>query len=447
MKQPNVLVFFTDQQRFDSTGAHGNPLGLTPHFDGMARRGTHLRHSFTCQPVCGPARACLQTGIYPTRLGCFANNRPLQPQHKTLAHHFGAAGYRTGYIGKWHLADGDCVGAVAPHQRGGYEFWLAANRLEHTSDAYDTRLYDNDEREMKLPGYRVDALADAAIRFLAEPRDEPFFLFLSFLEPHFQNHRDDYPAPRDWETRFIDRWTPPDLQSLNGTAAQHLPGYWGMVKKLDDALGRVLDALHSLDLDNTIVLFTSDHGCHFKTRNEEYKRSCHEASIRVPTAFCGGPFEGGGQVQQLISLIDLPPTLLDAAGIAVPDEMQGRSLLPLLRGQKADWPEEMFVQISESYIGRCVRTRRWKYAVGAPELVHEGAFSSVYDEEHLYDLLADPWELTNLAGLESHRAVADALQNRLLRRMREAGEAPAEIRPATPRRAAQRRVSEKEIWQ
>ena len=112
---------------------------------------------------------------------------------------------------------------------------------------------------------------------------------------------------------------PPDLAALGGSAHQHLGGYYGMVKRLDEALGRLLDALKSLDLlDNTIVLFTSDHGCHFKTRNAEYKRSCHESSIRVPTALSGPGFEGGGQVRQLVSLVDLPPTLLDAAGLPVP---------------------------------------------------------------------------------------------------------------------------------
>src|SRR5205814_2291086 len=144
-------------------------------------------------------------------------------------------------------------------------------------------------------------------------------------------------------------------------------GYYGMVKRLDEALGRLLDAIDSLDLqDRTIVVFTSDHGCHFKTRNEEYKRSCHEGSIRVPTALRGPGFDGGGHVRALTSLIDLPPTLLDAAGLPVPLEMQGRSVLPLTRGDRSGWPEEVFIQISEAEVGRAVRTQRWKYGVVAP---------------------------------------------------------------------------------
>ena len=444
-RRPNVVVFFTDQQRWDTTGVHGCPLDLTPNFDRMAARGTHVYHAFTCQPVCGPARSCLQTGLYATQTGCFHNGVPLPPDAKTLAHHFRDAGYRTGYIGKWHLADEE---PVPETKRGGYEYWLAANALEWTSDAYRCELYDNDSRKVHLPGYRVDALTDAAIRFIDERshRDEPFFLFLSFLEPHHQNHRDDFPAPDGYAGRYAGRWMPPDLQALGGSAPQHLGGYFGMVKRLDEALGRLFDALQSLGLaDNTVVLFTSDHGCHFKTRNGEYKRSCHESSIRVPTALCGPGFDGGGQVQALVSLIDLPPTLLDAAGLPVPPEMRGRSLLPLLRREPVDWPEEVFVQISESQVGRAVRTRRWKYAVSAPDkngVCDPG--SETYTEEFLYDLLADPYELSNLAGSEAHREAVDVLRGRLLRRMREAGEGEPIIVPAEPRPGGRRRVSPEE---
>jgi arylsulfatase A-like enzyme len=165
-----------------------------------------------------------------------------------------------------------------------------------------------------------------------------------------------------------------------------------MVKRLDEALGRLRDALRSLSLlDNTIVLFTSDHGNHFKTRNAEYKRSCHDACIRVPGALGGPGFEGGGRLQSFVSLVDLPPTLLDAARLAVPPEMQGRSLLPLLRGETEGWPGEVFLQISESQVGRAIRTRRWKYSVVAPGMRgSEVAGADRYVEECLYDLHADP---------------------------------------------------------
>ncbi|WP_421907510.1 sulfatase-like hydrolase/transferase [Mameliella sp.] len=293
MQTPNVIVFFTDQQRFDTTGLHGNPMGLTPNFDRLARAGTHFANAFTIQPVCGPARSALQTARYPTETGCWRNGRPLPEDAVTMARCFKADGYDTAYIGKWHLAGAE---PVPVDQRGGHDFWRGANMLEFVSDAYDTRLFDEDGQEHRLPGYRVDAMTDAAIRYVTTPREAPYVLTLSFLEPHHQNSVDAYPAPDSWDDTCPPLWVPPDLATLGGTAHGHLKGYYGMVKRLDEALGRLMDALKSTgQLDNTIVFFLSDHGCHFKTRNDEYKRSCHEASIRVPMMATGPGFEGAGR--------------------------------------------------------------------------------------------------------------------------------------------------------
>ena len=449
-KRPNVLIFFTDQQRHDTTGLHGCPLDLTPNLDRVGRAGTHLAHLFTCQPVCGPARSCLQTGQYATTTGVWNNGLGLKDDAVTLADTFNEAGYRTGYFGKWHLApNGEPHGPVDPKYRGGYRDWLASNVLEFTSDAYRTRLWDTDQQPHDLPGYRVDAVADALIRYVNERHDEdqPFFAMASFIEPHHQNHRDDYPAPEGYAERYHGRWTPPDLAALpahrfdassdndhatiGGSAQRHLGGYYGMIKRLDEAFGRVMDALQSLGIaDDTIVLFTSDHGCHFKTRNNEYKRSCHEASIRVPGVLTGGPFTGGGRVDELVSLVDLPATLLDAAGVDVPGSMQGRSVVPLVRERDTEWPKEILVQISESQTGRAVRTGRWKYSVEAPEGAAGNGRSNVYREAFLYDLKADPYELVNRIGHKAFRPVADVMRQRLLRRMVEAGEDEPRIEQA-----------------
>jgi arylsulfatase A-like enzyme len=429
-KHPNVIVFFTDQLRWDCSSLHGNPLDLMPNFDRMARMGTHVSHSFTCQPVCGPARACLQTGKYATTNGCYRNGIYLPRTEKTLGHYFRTAGYHTGYIGKWHLANEKLGwGGVHPAERGGYQEWLASNVLEASSDAYDFVVFDDKGKRVKLPGYRVDAQTDAAIRFIDRNQDRPFFLFNSYIEPHQQNQRDCFPAPDGYAERYMGRWLPPDLAELGGESHRFIGGYYGMVKRLDEALGRMLDALKSLALlENTIVLFTADHGCHFKTRKGEYKRSCHEASIRVPTAFGGGPFQGGGYVDEMVSLVDLPATLLNAANIAVPRAMQGRSILPLLNGRKTRWPEEAFIQVSETEVGRAIRTQRWKYGVTAPDKDPiKDAAADHYVETYLYDLESDPYELNNLAGRPTLRTVANELKRRLLRRMKEAGEAPATI--------------------
>ncbi|HEY4384333.1 MAG TPA: sulfatase-like hydrolase/transferase, partial [Ktedonobacteraceae bacterium] len=148
IERPNVIVFFTDQQRWDTSGIYGNPLHLTANFDRMAQRGTHFYHAFTPQPVCGPARSVLQTGLYATTTGCYRNDIPLPKNVKTLGHYFREAGYNTGYIGKWHLGTKD---PVVEEERGGYEYWLASNILEFTSGPYDTTVYNNDNEPVKLP--------------------------------------------------------------------------------------------------------------------------------------------------------------------------------------------------------------------------------------------------------------------------------------------------------
>lgn len=412
-KQPNILFVLTDQQRWDTCGLHGNPLDLTPNFDAMARRGTHLQNCFTPQPVCGPARSCLQTGCYATRTGAWKNGIALASGLPTLASILSSAGYETGYIGKWHLASSQ---AVEERQRGGYRYWLGANGPEACSRPYRATLFDESGKEVFLPGYRVDAYTDAAIRYLERPRDHPFFLFLSYLEPHHQNNVDAYPAPEGYRERYTGRWAPPDLQALTGTAPRDLGGYFGMVKRIDECLGRLRDALRSLDLlDDTIVVFTSDHGCHFKTRNAEYKRSCHDASLRVPGAIAGPGFESGGERRELFSLIDFAPTLLEAVGIDPPDTMDGESLMPRIdRKPEAPWRDSVFFQVSESEVGRGIRTERWKYAVTAPGAdPWSESRSDEYEEAYLYDLQEDPYELTNLVGFTPLREVASILRRKL----------------------------------
>lgn len=430
-RSPNVVVFFTDQQRWDTTGLHGNPDSPTPNFDALARRGTDVHRSFTCQPVCGPARSCLQTGLYATQTGVFRNGIGIEPGTVNLGARYREAGYQTGYIGKWHLA-ADAVGAVPAATRQGYDYWLGSNLLEFTSLPYDTTLYDINGEPVQLPGYRIDALTDVAIRKITDWKDNPFFLMISYLEPHQQNQWDNFPAPLGYEKAFSTAAIPADLRSLQSTARSHYPGYIGMVKRLDEALGRILEALISLDLmEDTILLYTSDHGCHFKSRNAEYKRSAHESSIRVPTAFSGPGFNGGGRIEQLVSLVDIPPTLLDACNIEVPEEMEGRSILPLLRGESEDWPSTVFFQISEDVVGRGIRTHRWKYAVTAPDTdPFDASAAENYEETVLYDLKSDPHELVNLVDLPSHDDLRRELRRSLRSCIRRIEGYEPEIRPS-----------------
>lgn len=439
-RQPNVLVVFTDQQRWDSVGCYGNPIGLTPNLDAMANRGVQFERAFTCQPVCAPARASLQTGLYATATGVWRNDLALPAHHVTLADHFNAAGYETGYVGKWHLAG---VNPVPKELRGGYRHWRGSDLLEATSHPYGGVVYDNDNQPVELQGYRVDALTDIALNFIRQDRSQPFYLFLSFLEPHYQNDMQRYVAPDGYAKKYADCHVPADMEGLDGDCEKELADYYGMVARIDENFGRLQRELESLEIaDDTIVLFTSDHGCHFRTRNEEYKRSCHESSIRIPMVLDGPLFRRGGRISQLVSLVDLPPTLLAASGLDLPDRMQGRNMLPLVGGATEEWQNEVFVQISESHTGRAIRTERWKYCVIAPGGTGgtdpDDSCSDCYEDHHLYDLQADPHERTNLVGYGEYREITEYLRQRLKERIVAAGEDEPIIRAMSARPAEQK---------
>ena len=433
--QPNLLVFFSDQQRWDTCGCYGQRMDVTPNLDRMAAEGVRFEYAFTCQPVCGPARACLQTGKYATEVGCYRNDIALPLGERTLANWFSEAGYEVGYIGKWHLASQGqelnyTVSAVPPERRGGYEdFWLAADVLEFTSHGYDGHMFDGEGRQVDFKGYRADCQTDFVLDYL-RTRDgqRPFFLFVSYIEPHHQNDHDRFEGPEGSKERFKDFDVPPDLADTEGDWRESYPDYLGCCASLDHNLGRIRAELAQLGRsEDTLILYTSDHGCHFRTRNAEYKRSCHDGSIRIPLVACGPGFRGGQVVRdELVSLMDVPPTLLAAGGVAKPGTMHGRPLQELVEGRAESWPQEAFVQISESQIGRAIRTKRWTYAVMAPDGGdHPG--SDVYHEEYLYDLASDPYQKRNLAREAAYARVRAELAATLKRRMVEAGEKEAEI--------------------
>ncbi|HOP56211.1 MAG TPA: sulfatase-like hydrolase/transferase [bacterium] len=422
-KKPNVLVFFTDQQRWDTVGVYGSPMNLTPNLDALAREGTKFDLAFTNQPVCAPARACIFTGQYATTHKVWRNGFGLKAEDNTLAHCFKKAGYEVGYIGKWHLSPDELgPGYVPPEYRGGFEdYWEAANLLEFTSHPYDTNLYDRDGNLIHISGYRVDALTERVIKFINQSHSNPFFLVVSYLEPHHQNDLNRFVAPDGYREKFSNPFVPYDLRTFPGDWQEQLPDYYGCIARLDEDFGSIVDTLKEKGMfEDTIVVFLSDHGCHFRTRNTEYKRSCHESSIRVPLIFHGPGFNKSLVIPEPVSLINFAPTILDAVNIPVPDTMQGRSAMPLLDRKIKDWKNEIFIQISESCVARAIRTERWKYSVIAED--KDGwldSNSDTYTDYQLYDLYSDPYELVNLAGRREYKGIIEELRERLTAKIEE----------------------------
>ena len=432
----NIIFYFTDQQRWDTCGCFGQPLDITPNLDALAREGVKFDNAFSPQPVCGPCRALFQTGKYPTETGCFRNNIMLPAGVKTLGQYIEEAGYETAYIGKWHLAsDGELekppaidhtVTAIPRELRGGYTgFWRAADVLEFTSHGYDGFVFDENDKRVDFKGYRADCINDMALEFLdGYTGEKPFFMTISQIEPHHQNDRRHYEGPEGSKERFKDFVLPEDLKALGGNAAEEYPDYLGKCASLDENLGRLVAKLKEKGLyENTVILFASDHGSHFLTRNrdehlngyDDYKRSCHDACLHVPLVIAGGPYRGGRTVEELVSTASLPKTILALAGVDVGGAMIGENLLDVVEKKADNRPNEIFAQISESRVGRCIRTARYTYSVYAPGVNGgEAAASDRYADDFLYDMEQDPHQLNNVVTDPAYAQVKAELRARLL---------------------------------
>ncbi len=433
--RPNIVFYFTDQQRPDTIGCYGQKLPVTPRLDAMAREGVRFERAFTPQPVCGPCRAIFQTGRYATDTGCYRNNIMLPRNVKTLANYMEEAGYETAYVGKWHLASSGprrgkneidhTVTAVPLEYRGGYTgYWRAADVLEFTSHGYDGYVFDENNRRVDFKGYRADCIADMALEYLdGYAGDKPFFLTISQIEPHHQNDHRHYEGPTGSKERFAQYELPGDLAALSGDYREEYPDYLGQCAALDENLGRLIDKLKEKRLyDDTVIIFASDHGSHFKTRNrdahlcgsDDYKRTGHDAALRVPLIIRGGAFAGGRVERRMVSTESLPKTILAIAGVDVGDQMIGENLCALIDSDDPGRPNEVYAQIGESRVGRCVRTEDYLYAVYAPGLNGwDAAASAVYADDYLYDMAKDPYQLNNVVSDPAYAAVKAALREKL----------------------------------
>ncbi len=344
--------------------------------------------------------------------------------------------YETAYIGKWHLAsDGELekkptidhtITAIPKQLRGGYTgFWRAADVLEFTSHGYDGYVFDENDNRLDFKGYRADCITDFALDFFDQyDGKNPFFMTISQIEPHHQNDHNHYEGPEGSKEKYKNFVLPHDLEVLKGNAAEEYPDYLGQCASLDENLGRLVARLKKEGLyDNTVIIFASDHGSHFKTRNtdshlngyDDYKRTCHDGALHVPLVIAGGPYKGGVAVEELVSTESLPKTILALAGVDVGDAMIGENLLDVVKKTNDNRPNQVFAQISESRVGRCVRTPDYLYSVYAPGVNGgEAAASDTYADDFLYDLNADPWQLNNVVADPAYAQAKADLRKRLL---------------------------------
>lgn len=423
-RRKNIIFIFTDQQRYDTA----NNV-IMPNLYDLSDDAVTFTDCYTCQPVCGPARACLQTGVYPTESGCFKNGISLPQSITPLAEYFNRAGYDTAYIGKWHLATDknfNCEKtAIPPSRLGGYKYFRGSDVLEFTSHGYDGYIFDEKGNKLDFNGYRADCITDFALEYLDNTSSEkPFFMFLSYIEPHHQNDSGHFEGYRESIEQFRNYPIPDELRHFKGNYEREYADYLSAINRVDYNIGRIRQTLEKKGIyDDTVIIFTSDHGCHFKTRNLEYKRSCHESSIHVPLVIKAAGSKGRTADNRLVSLIDLPPTVLALADIEIPDSFQGNSLCE-------DFSRDcVYIQISESQCARAIRTREYKYCVCAPTYALGMTLpkSPVYVEQYLYSLSDDPMELHNLIKDPLYDKVRLKLRKKLIEEMERAGEGKAVI--------------------
>lgn len=449
MDRPNVLLVMTDQQRGDCLGAdphvptdsHGDPLVFTPNLDALAEAGVLFARNYAPTPSSIPARRCLRTGQTPSTNGCPNwTTEPWDFEH-TISGELGNAGYQTGIVGKLHSQPTrNALGFDHLELQPGaeYDSWLA-ERLPEGMDEYDHGLGPNDWDARPWPYeehlHPTVWTTNRAIDFL-ENRDpqRPFFLNLSYLKPHtpldppqpYWDQYDNAEIPEPYIGDWVDETHGEGLPDHPTTDAWRadLPtrairrarvGYYGLITHIDHQVWRVFDLLRSQgEWENTLVIFTSDHGEMLGDHHLWRKVFAYEGSARVPLIVKppkGISVNRGRTVQQPVGLEDLMPTILETVDVAIPDTVEGRSLLPFVAGENPDWRDTYHGEHGPIYepqnAMQFVVDERWKFV-----------WNPVTDDCLLFDLQSDPGETVDRSDDPDCRAEYDRLRSQLVDRLR-----------------------------
>ena len=403
-KRPNVLFVLTDEWRGQALGYAGDVNANTPTLDRLASQSVSFTDAISGFPLCCPFRASLITGQYPLTNGVFINDVPLQPKGVTLGEAFKRAGYRTGYIGKWHLYGspdghyGRRAAYIPPDKRFGFDYWKA-NECEH--DYNHSRYYEgNDPKPKYWPGYDAIAETEDACRFIdaSAKAQEPFFLVLSVAPPHFpyETAPEQYRALYDARKIQLRPNVPPDKIKQ---AITNLRGYYAHIAALDDCVKRLLMALdHAEIAEDTILVFTADHGDMLLSQGLAGKLFPWDESIRVPflLRYPGKLGSTGSQLHAPLNSPDIMPTMLGLCEIPLPKGLQGTDYSKLILGREtAELPHSAFINnpVSTFQLRQCgfdsyrgVRTNQYTY------------IRSVHGPWLLYDNVKDPYQMHNLCG-------------------------------------------------
>ena len=459
-KKLNLLFLWTDQQRFDTMKAYGNDKIKTPNLNKLTDESIVFKRAYVTQPVCTPARSSVMTGLYPHASGCVENNIPLKRETKTVPELINDPEYKTAYMGKWHLGD-----EVFPQHgfdewyaiedgyhrfysegrdkniKSAYHHWLIGRGIQPDANGRFSRgLASNLPLEMGKPAF----LAEKATDFIERNRDNPFILYVNFLEPHSpfsstlnEYHNPDSLALTEDNTKYEELTYRNKMRRMtkDSVKADNIPDfvrrYWGLVSKVDMSVGAILDRLESLGLkEKTLIVFTSDHGEMLGSHSFKAKRFAYDEAARVPLILKLPTKVTQRIVEAPVSHIDIVPTILDIMGYETEDPLQGKSLLSILEGedltdnyvyfemapligilQPEKVNEEMLnkLNMSEAQANDILNARYravvspdgWKMVV------------SDLDKNQLYNLNDDPEENNNLYNSKVHVEVINSLSEKL----------------------------------
>ncbi|HQZ28294.1 MAG: sulfatase-like hydrolase/transferase [Verrucomicrobiales bacterium] len=424
-KRPNVLLIVSDDQRADTIHALGNHYIDTPHLDALVKRGVSITRANSANPICTPSRAEILTGCTSFRNGVIYFGGKIAPELPTIAKTMTSAGYSAWYSGKW-MNDGSPISH-------GYQETEAL----FSSGGGDAKAELLDSQGRKITGYRgwtfkkydgtvelekgngltseTDGfIADGAIEFLNRKPEKPFFLHVNFTAPHdpLMVHETLKGKYEEMEMPIPPNFLPEhefDYGNLRGRDELLLPfprtvsdvrkelaDYYAVIENMDRQLGRVLEALEaSGQRDNTLVIFSSDHGLGKGSHGIVGKQNMYEHTLKVPLIFSGPRIPEDKVLDPQCYLRDLYPTICQYTGVPIPDSVEGKSLIPLLLGEKKSIYDFTVSYYRESQ--RMIRTDRWKYIL-YPEA----------NRAQLFDLQNDPYEMRNLIGRpDTDREVTD----------------------------------------
>lgn len=448
-KKPNLLIIHTDEHNLRTLGCYRNTMSpeqafmwgdktvvTTPNIDALAESGAICTKFYAASPVCTPSRASFISGLYPIATGSDQNDNPLHDDVVTFAHILKKSGYATSYVGKWHL-DGDAKPGFTPERRFGFDdnrymfnrgHWKllkeegdSANIIgEFNPKKGFTAKYDI--RDATEESFTTDFLISRAIEIIERDKDQPFAMMLSIPDPHGPNQvRAPYMSMFDGMTFETPRtmnvpgyvhpnWSQPDKNIKKGLKQQQMRQYYGMVKCIDDNVGRIVNYLKEKGLyENTIVVFTSDHGDLMGEHSKHNKGVPYEMSARIPFIIhYNGKVLAGKQINEVCSTIDFTPTILELMGVDNDLDFHGESFADKLLNDKISIDGDRVVYITNAY-------SRWVAAVdNRYKLV-----VSPTDKPWLFDLEKDPDEMINFYSDPSYSKIGKRMMRELKKQLKQ----------------------------